>query len=710
MASSLSAPAGCTRIPVAAAVWLFLAAAAHAQPATTLAPVTITGRGEPAAGVGGWSDVPLSRAPFSAAILERERLLESGTQRVADIARIDPTVREAYSAEGYWDIIAVRGFPIDNRFNYRRDGLPVNAETRIPLDNKDRLEVLRGISGLQSGVSAPGGLVNHVVKRPLEASLRQALVEWRQRGSVLGHVDIGERIGADRAFGLRVNAAAERIDPRVRDARGDRHLLGVAGDWRIAPDTLLEAEVEQSRHSQPSVPGFSMLGDVVPDAHGVDPRINLNNQPWSLPVVFDNATASLRFTQRLSAQWRWSAHAMTQRLKSDDRIAFPFGCGAEGRFDRYCSDGTFDLYDFRSENERRRTHALQLAVNGELQTGPVTHALGAGVLGTRFRGRFEPQVFEFAGTGNVQGTAVVPPNPVRIDPIADRDERSTEVFVQDAARLGATTAWLGVRHTRLEREAADTPTFTKNVATPWLALSREWGNGQVVYASWGQGIETAVVPNLRDLYGDQAGRPLEPLKSRQAEIGAKGAVGALAWSAALFDIRRPATSDIELDASGARRFFVDGTARHRGVEGAAAWRSGPWWLQGGLQWLQARREGSVDPGVNGKRPTNVPAAVLTLYARHDIAALPGLAVHAGLLAESSRMVLPDNSARIPGHARVDTGLRWRQSTGAGTLVWRAGVDNLFDRRAWREAPFQFAHVYLFPEAPRTFRVSLEALL
>ena len=30
----------------------------------------------------------------------------------------------------------------------------------------------------------------------------------------------------------------------------------------------------------------------------------------------------------------------TQRLKSDDRIAFPFGCSAEGNYDRFCSDGT----------------------------------------------------------------------------------------------------------------------------------------------------------------------------------------------------------------------------------------------------------------------------------------------------------------------------------------------------------------------------------
>jgi iron complex outermembrane receptor protein len=85
-------------------------------------------------------------------------------------------------------------------------------------------------------------------------------------------------------------------------------------------------------------------------------------------------------------------------------------------------------------------------------------------------------------------------------------------------------------------------------------------------------------------------------------------------------------------------------------------------------------------------------------------------MQAGLVAESDRIVLEDNSARIPGHARVDVGARYTQGTRAGSLTFRAGIDNLFDRRAWKESPFEFSHVYLFPLAPRTVRLSVEAAL
>jgi iron complex outermembrane receptor protein len=694
-------------------VSLCVAAAAPAQTATSLKPVTITGKSEPVPGVAGWGDVPLSESPFQASIVGREQMRELGVSRLADLARIDPGVSDAYNTEGYWDYLTVRGFVIDNRFNYRRDGLPINAETSIALDNKERIEVLKGTSGLQAGTSAPGGLVNVVVKRPVADTLREVQLGWRERGSVAGSFDWSQRFGADKAFGLRVNAAAERFDPKVRNAQGERTLLAVAGDLRLAADTLLEAEFETSHRSQPSVPGFSMLGAAVPAP--ADPRVNLNNQPWSLPVVLDGNTASLRFSQGLGAGWRFSAHAATQRLTSDDRIAFPFGCfdAAANVYyaDRYCPDGSFDLYDFRSENERRRTDALELALHGSLRTGGISHTISTGVLRSLFRARFQGQAFNFAGTGHVDGTLVTPPAPALGPGIADRDERSTELFVRDAMKIGErATVWLGLRHTRLHREP---PPYAQSFTTPWLAGSFTLTPQALVYASWGRGVESEVAPNL-PRYANR-GEPLPALRSRQAELGVKLTRGDWRVGAAAFDIVRPAWADVGADcfsdvAPGSCTRQADGTARHRGVELNAAWTAAPWAIEGGLQWLRARREGSATAGVDGMRPTNVPATTLKLQGRYDVAALPGLALQAGLLAESDRMVLADNSARIPGYARVDASLRYAHPTGFGRLTWRAGIDNLFDRRAWRESPLQFGHVYLFPLAPRTLRLSVEAAL
>ncbi|HZT56862.1 MAG TPA: TonB-dependent siderophore receptor [Burkholderiaceae bacterium] len=704
-----------TLCPIAAAAW-FVATHAVAQTApapTQLEPITVTGRTTPPATVSGWGDTPLAKTPLQASVFGSEQLKDGGVQRLSDLTAVDAGVSDAYNAEGYWDFLTVRGYVLDNRFNFRRDGLPINAETSIPLDNKARIEILKGTSGMQAGTSAPGGLVNYVVKRPLDAPLRSVSLEWRQPGSVTGALDLSQRFGAGDAFGVRLNAAAAHLDPMVRDSKGNRNLLALAADWRISPDSLLEAEVETSHRAQPSQPGFSMLGNTVPQPG--DPRLSLNNQPWSLPVVFDATTASLRWQQKLGKDWRFVAHAATQQLRTDDRLAFPFGCSKESNYDRYCSDGSFDYYDFQSDNERRRTDTLQLSMEGQATTGTLKHRLGFGVLESRFRSRLQPRVNDgiIVGEGTVDGLTQISTLPVLdMVPNTDLTERSTELFFRDAIALSERlTAWVGVRHTRIHRESVRTDgtvataPFAQSFTTPSIALGYAFARDQLVYASWGQGVESNAVPN-RSIYSNAGA--VFTTKSRQAEVGLKGAGGAFEWNLAAFDIRRPRTQDFgSCDADATCTTRLDGTAHHRGIEANAAWRQGPWTLRGGAQWLRARVEGSADPTVDGKQPTNVPERTLKLQAGYDVAAVRGLNLQAGLTHEGARMVLPDNSATIPAWTRVDAALRYETKLAGAQTTWRAGIDNLFDKRAWRESPYEFSHVYLYPLAPRTLRVSLQ---
>ncbi|MBK6853267.1 MAG: TonB-dependent siderophore receptor [Burkholderiales bacterium] len=668
-----------------------------------------------AAGVGGFGDEPAARTPQSAVVINAAAMADAGATQISQLSRFDASVSDAYNAEGYWSFLTIRGYVADNQYNYRRDGLPINAETALPLGNKQRVEVLKGTSGIQAGTSSPGGLVNLVVKRP-DVILRSASIGLRQGGGTSVSVDVSERFGPQASLGLRVNALSEELKPQTRSADGERRLLAVAADWRIAAQTLVEAEVEVSHQSQPSVPGFSMLGNVVPDARTIDPRINLNNQPWSLPVVLDGQTASLRMTQGLSNGWSLVAHAASQQLKSDDRIAFPSGCSAENNFTRYCSDGSFDFYDFRSEGERRRTDALDVSLKGAVSTGALSHEVVAGVLKSHHRARFNDQTFRFAGVGQIDGSVVVPAAAATNDGNTNRNERSTEFYLRDKVELATgSSLWFGLRHSRITRETSrterdETTSYSQSFNTPWLALSHEFAPQQLVYASWGEGIESRVVPN-RAQYVD-AGQALAPVKSRQAEIGLKGRGDMLAWSATAFTIRNPqVTTTGACDPTiGTPNCIVgiDGTERHRGLELTADTNAGAWSTHASAMLLQARRVGSSDPSLNRLRPTNVPARALRLDSTYNVETLPGLQLQAALVHEGNRIVLPDNSAQIPAWTRIDLASRYTQTIAAGKLTWRFALDNATNRRAWHESPYQFSHAYLFPMAPRTWRLSLQA--
>jgi iron complex outermembrane receptor protein len=686
------------------------AKAEPAEAATQRVTVTAT---KAVAGITGFGNLPLASVPMQVGVTTAEQFKDLGIRRLADIATIDASVGDSYNAEGYYDFLSVRGFVIDNRFNYRRDGLPISAETALPLDNKSRIEVLKGTSGMLSGIGSPGGLVNLAVKRPTDLSMRNLFVGWQQDGSLLAQADLSERFGEQRQAGLRLNAAYEHIDPQTYVAKGSRTLLALAGDWRLGTDTLLEAEIEYSHREQASVPGFSVLGSVVP-APG-NPRTNLNDQPWSTPAQFDATSGSLRWRQRLDEQWSLLAQAATQQLKSEDNTAFPYGCSAENVYDRYCSDGTYDMYDYRSPNERRRTNVLDLSISGNLLTGSLRHALTVGLQHSEVNYLFQRQAFNYAGTGNVQGTLIVTAAPDLTGENTNRNARSTEAYLRDAIALGEqTTLWLGLRSARqsvdtVRTDGSEALGYSQTTNSPWLALSHELGGGTLLYGSWGVGYESDVVPS-QPRYTN-AGQALPALRSQQLELGLKGALNNGEWSVAAFDIDRPVAADTgagDLEASCTR--VRDGSQVHRGLEATAATRIGAWSIGSGAMALHARREGSADGAINGLRPVNVPAYTLKLQLGYRVAGVPGLELLANGVYESERIVLPDNSLSIPSVSRLDLGLRYEQRLASSTLVWRAGAKNVSNQNAWRESPFQFGHAFLFPMAPRSFALSLQASL
>lgn len=693
-----------------------------------LPPVTVSASSQDAAvTVGGFGSTPVAKLPLQASVIGKDQLFEAGINDLRGITLLDASVSDSYNAIGYISYLTVRGFQLDPRFNYRRDGLPIDADTALALGNMNDIEVLKGTSGIQAGTSAPGGLVNLVVKRPtgnwLDASLAvsergttEATFDWSQR--------FGLMQGASTEFGLRINASAADLHPLLHNADGKRNHLGVAADWRPTADTLLQAEFEISHQSEPSQQAYSLLGNTRPNAAQVDPNLNLNDMPWTEPVVFDNVHASLRWQQKLSADWQFDIHYGLQRLRTDDREAFAFGCtnSSSGQvfYDRYCSNGDFDLYDYRSNDEHRDIDALDTSVSGRFDTAGLRHEFTGGVLLTHTLWRLGPQTYNFAGESNVFAQDFsIPASPTSQNTNTDRNEHTTELYLRDSIQLGSDwQLFAGLRHTQLHRDSWQTDgtqatDYSQSFTTPWLGLSYALSAQQMVYGSWGQGVQSDVVPPQP--FFTNAGQALPSAVSRQYELGYKVGTRRVDWSIAAFDIEQPQWSSLTGCAGTVPTCTVtlDGTQHNRGLEASAnlKWRDGA--LSGSAMKLQARREGAIEPGVNGQRPTNVPEETLKLEARQGLGAWTGwqgLQAHLALIYEGPRAVLPDNSVNIGGWSRFDGGLRYDQTLDQTALTWRLGVSNLFDKRAWREAPYQYGSAFLYPLAPRTFRLSLEMRL
>ncbi len=693
---------------IAAAAALCVASTAWSQNAAPPQELVIT---SPASQqVSGFGDVPLSKAPFSGVNIDAQTLRDIGATRISDALRLDASVSDSYNSPAYWDILSVRGYTLDNRYNYRREGLPISAETMIPMENKERIELFKGTSGIQAGTSAPGGLANYVVKRAPtgnDDTIRSVTASYGNGKSSSIALDLGARFGENKDFGYRFNAAYEDLNPYIRNTQGHRNLIALAMDWRITPDSKLEWEFERSERQQIGVNGYSLLGNSLPAP--VDGKRNLTWRDWAVPGVFGADTGTIRFKQNLANGWLWTTSYGAQRLKTDDRLAFALGCAAEGYGDRFCQNGTFDLYDYRSDNERRKVDALQTELSGQTMLGGFKNDVSVSLIRYRMTLNTQPYAYNSAGTGSMFTSLPSYSDP---SPIPDtgniRSEYYTELSLKDKLTLSASTAlWLGLRHTNMDRgtsDASNSNRIQSSFTTPWLAVSQELTASSVVYGSYGEGIEVDAAPNLPQY--SNAGQPLPALRSKQLELGLKTQTGPLKWQLAWFDIKRPQSGDAcDVNNNCVRR--IDGNTHNTGLELGGSYVQGPWLLQGSGAWIDAQRQqATIDPSVNGQRPVNVPKYTLRALAQYRWADVPGLRTSLRLSHEGQRRVLEDGSINLPAWTTLDFAAHYDTRMGGIRTEWTFAIDNLTDQRYWRESPKQFGHYYLYPGAPRTGRITV----
>lgn len=689
---------------------------------TALDEVTVTA--QPPLGVSGFDDVPAYALPLSVSTFSQTDLRDIGAQRVSDAMLLDASVSESYNLPAYWDQLSVRGLTLDNRYNFRRDGLPISAQTIIGLENKERIELLKGTSGIQAGTSAPGGLVNYVVKRPPmrdTQSIRNVTLSYGPGDTRSVALDLGNRFGEQAQWGYRLNVAHTDLNPVIRDTQGQRELVALAMDWRLDAKNRLEWEFEQSHVEQIGVNFYSLL-DNGPNATPtlpapVDGTRNITRQPNARPGVFDGLTGSLRFKHQLENNWLWTTQYAMQRLRADDRLIYASGCSATVQ-DRFCANGNFQIYDYNTENERRNNDVVQTALNGQIRWGGLEHDVTLSVMRQRLVDDMPPtQTSPLLGTTNSISGGLTPPVQAadRSGLMSNTRDASTEWALKDRIKLNdRTSTWLGVRYTQLKRQTAMTdgslPTQDqRNFMTPWLAVSHQLDAGPMVFASAGQGIESEVSPNAPWTSYSNAGQALPTLRSHQHEVGIKSFAYQTNWQATWFDITRPVSGDSAGCSNGGTCVRqMDGQAHHRGLELNGRTVQGSWTWGGSTTWLHARRENATsDPTLNGERPINVPRYIMRGLAEYRFTGIAGLRTGLRVSREGERNAMEHGEIVLPAWTTLDLTAHYDTRSDRQPTTWTWAIQNLTNKHYWRESPKAHHQYFLNPGAPRTLRASVQ---
>lgn len=332
---------------------------------------------------------PLKNAPVSATVITRGVLDDQVARLLSDVVKNDASVQDDYVPVGYYGDYAIRGFPVDLATGIEINGMTVAGEQDVPLENKESVEILQGLAGVESGVASGGGVIDYVTRPPANGKAIDLATD--QRGTAYGAADLGHLFGTRQQLGIRLDAAGEKIMSYLNGADGWRGAAAAAADWKISPQAILKINFEYQHRRQRDGSGYQLLGGTtVPDIHRIYASTMLGLQPWVKPDIFDVFNTGARLEYTLPHNWTALMEGSLSHSLIEDNVMYAYGVpyDADGNVSCpgapdalpyfFCPDGSYGIYDYRNPGEMRIDAVAQAILRGRVHTGAATHEISAG--------------------------------------------------------------------------------------------------------------------------------------------------------------------------------------------------------------------------------------------------------------------------------------------------------------------------------------------
>lgn len=594
-----------------------------------------------------------------------------------------------------WDQLVIRGMEVQNRTNYRLNGsMPIMNFSQVPMENKARVEVLKGASALYYGFTAPSGIVNYVTKRAGLNPVTSVGLRLDSNGTALVSADLGRRFGDEDQYALRINAAGGRLGTYLDGAgKGNRSFASAAFDWRVTSKLMLQVDLEYDHRrvvEQAAVALPAVVNGTITLPRAVDPT-KLIGPDWST-FRADTTNMQVRADYALSDDWALTLEAGRSKVDRDRTLPiFRFTNAAAVATGAGSIRGNI-------QNNVNTSDLLRAELAGIVEAGGMTHNLTAGV--AKADKEQEP-VYQYNYTGTGQNLY----NPVHLNyTIGSRPANPTSPLLETSDlgvyaidRVEISPEWQvigGLRYSKYKSDQGNNH-YTATKTTPMASVVYKPASDLSFYASYGKALEEGETAPTGS--ANQNTR-MPPGVSDQYEIGGRWQMpnGTL-LSAALFNINRPGYY-----TNAANIFVADGEQRYTGLELSAQgslthtinWQSS-------LMLLDPKFRKTTD-AYNGKLPENAAKHTASLFLSYDVSALPGLSVNGGAYYTGRRPVNDLNQAWLGGVTLYSAGLAYQTRLFERNTTWQLNIDNLADKRYWAAAGTRLAS-----GAPRVVKLGLK---
>lgn len=541
--------------------------------------------------------LPLSlrERPQSVTVITRERIDDQG---LGSLRAVLDNTTGIYSNQ--WDTERVlfysRGFLIDNLMV---DGVPARSATNFNTGAIDetadtalfeRIEVVRGATGLLSGAGSPSASVNlvrkHADAETLRASADLSVGSWNDRRVEL---DVSSPLNASGSVRGRVVAAYEDSDSYQAVYSKKKTVLYGIVDADLAPSTTLSLGLDYQNNT-PRGNTWGSFPLFLSDGTLADwPRSVSTAPDWAF---WDRRTETAfgELRHAFGNEWQVRAAANWRRYSEDDALFYVYGFP-----DPVTGEG-LDPSAYRSKGEIIE-RALDVYANGPFDLFGRRHELVVGYNGSRAtnvsteyeHGPLAPVGDFFDWTGAYPEPTFGPGHPLS-------DITTTQNGVYAAGRFSLADPLKLIAGARYANWKIDSFYLYDVPADGSPDFRSKFDFGKVIpYAGlvWDVGHDVSLFTSFTGIFTpqnsrDANGRWLDPMQGRSVELGVKGEHfdGRLNTALTVFETRQdnvaaplfdPVSGEpVRLPDGSQASYPIDG-ARTRGFEAEANGRVGEDW-------------------------------------------------------------------------------------------------------------------------------------
>jgi iron complex outermembrane recepter protein len=675
--------------------------------------VVVTGKAEtgyrqPEANIGPLGDKKVLDLPYTLSTLSSDFIRNQDIETFPDLAKYIPSLQQQGHPALEFGPPVVRGMLADDTSaNTRIDGMNVRGDTTLPVELYDSFEVLTGPAGALYGMSYPAGMVNGVLKHPLDKPFEHLSFGYSSgslltaSGDVNGHVDQAHRIG------YRATLLYSDGEGYVDGSHRNRKVGGLTLAFKPFDSTLIEVKANSFYFRQRGFPGaFAYSGTVLlPDAP--DPTtVGLGQTFGGIAAQTDIYDAKL--TQHIGGDWTLTLgglHQMSVR-NFNARITNTFANNA----------GVYKV-GYSTSASVSKVNSNIAYLNGVFDTGPVKHEVALGTNGFDLSAfGVKTSLSGTLGTSSLAAPALFATPAAGVLGARYKSSHSQEqTFVQlDTLSygdwslvMGLSESWLWTKN--FSAAGATSSVYKANAEiSETVGLTYKLRSDMSVYASYGSSIQSGGTAGTS---AANSGQVLAPYRSEQYEAGYKASLAAIDLTAAVFYVERPYAA---IDAKD-NVYKVIGNQDDWGIElNAKGKLTDELVLFGGITWLDPRLKdlgGTNYAASDGNQVMGVPVWRTNILTEYSPAALAGLTLSFNLHYTGKRPASAENTSWAAGFVTADLGARYRTTLAEQPVVFRVGVDNLFDEHYWISINGNMdgqtgASNTAYLGTPRTFRLSL----